>query len=333
MRLLYIGNNLKKGNPTLLEEVTHILSSLEYEVMISSSKQNKLLRLLEMILTVIKSRKVDYVLIDTYSTINFYYALIISQLCRIKGVKYIPILHGGNLPIRLKNSRFLSKLIFDHSYINISPSRYLKSKFEEYNFVTKVIPNPIPIDNYMFKSREKILPKLLYVRAFAELYNPQMAIYVLHELRKVYSDASLCMIGPDKDGNLGISKNLSKELGIRDAVEFTGLLSKAEWHQKSKEFDIFINTTNVDNTPTSVIESMALGLPVISTNVGGIPFLIDDKKDGILIEKNNVKAMVEAIQVLIEDNDMAKLISGNARKKVENFDAVEVGKLWKTILV
>ena len=63
--------------------------------------------MIEMILKTAKyAKKVDCVLIDTYSTKNFWYAFIISQLCRILKLKFIPKLHGGNLPSRIVRSNF-----------------------------------------------------------------------------------------------------------------------------------------------------------------------------------------------------------------------------------
>ena len=85
-------------------------------------------------------------------------------------------------------------------------------------------------------------------------------------------DATLAMIGPDVDGSLTKVKDLARKKNLD--VNFTGKLSKPEWINYSKDFNVFINTTNFDNTPVSVIEAMALGLPVVSTNVGGMPFLI-----------------------------------------------------------
>jgi len=92
------------------------------------------------------------------------------------------------------------------------------------------------------------------------------------------------MVGPDKDGSMEVCK---KYVLINNLpVTFTGKLKKKNWTGLASKFDIFINTSNIDNSPLSVIEAMALGLPVITTNVGGIPFLIDHKVDGILIDKN-----------------------------------------------
>ncbi len=331
--ILYIGNNLtKKTNyATSMDILSNLLKSEGFTIYKSSSKSNKVLRLLDMCFAILHYKnKIDYVLIDTFSTSNFYYALLISQLCRLFNLKYLPILHGGNLPYRLHHNPTLSSLIFNNSFQNIAPSGYLKHEFEIKGYTTLLIPNVIPIIKYNFKNRLRLLPKLLYVRSFAKIYNPTMAIEVLKELKKTYSKAVLCMVGPDKDGTLNDVQLLIDRYELHDSVEITGVLSKSEWHKKSEEFDVFINTTNVDNTPVSVIEAMALGLPVVSTNVGGMPFLVENNKDGVLVEKNNAVEMATRIIEILEKNNIS--LAKNARIKAESFDCNIVKNKWVEIL-
>lgn len=331
--ILYIGNNFTnktKYNSTMFS-LSNLLKNNGYKVYLSSDKKNKILRLLDMFLSVIINRnKVDVMLIDTFSTTNFYYALITSQLGRIFKIKYIPILHGGNLPIRINKSKWLSKLIFNNSYLNVSPSEYLKFEFQKKGFKSLVIPNLIDINDYNFKLRRNLKPSLLFVRAFANIYNPLMALNVLDKLKIKYPKAKLCMIGPFKDESILYFKEKTKQLNLQDSVEILGVLPKEEWHKESEKYDIFINTTNIDNTPVSLIEAMALGLPIVSTNVGGIPYLINDKEDGLLVEKNNVNQMVDCIDDLI--NNKFSNLSINARKKVESFDSKIVLKKWNSVL-
>ncbi|MBP9192953.1 MAG: glycosyltransferase family 4 protein, partial [Ignavibacteria bacterium] len=170
--------------------------------------------------------------------------------------------------------------------------------------------------------------KLLWVRSFHEIYNPVLALEILKALKENFPDAELCMVGPDKDGSLEKVKVKATELGINDSLKFTGKLSKEEWLKLSEEYDIFINTTNFDNHPVSVIEAMALGLPVVSTNVGGLPFLIENNKDGILVNPGNKEEFVISIEKLISDNKLATDLAVNARKKVEEFDWEVVKLKW-----
>jgi glycosyltransferase involved in cell wall biosynthesis len=313
--------------------LTKLLQSEGHSVICSSDKTNKYSRLLAMCYSIIKHRKTtDVVLIDTFSTSNFYYALVTSQLARILSLKYIPILHGGNLPYRLKHSEFLSILIFKYAYQNVSPSLYLAHEFKKYNFETGYIPNTIPIAEIPFKLRTVLEPKLLWVRAFDKIYNPALAIKVLAILKASHKNASLCMVGPDKDGSLNQAKELALQLGLTDSVIFTGVLPKEQWHQLSVNYDIFINTTNIDNMPVSVVEAMALGLPIVSTNAGGLPYLIENGVDGLLIPLNAENKMAEAIESLLNNSEKAGGMSKNAREKAEKFDGNSVKTQWHKLL-
>lgn len=333
-RLLYIGNKLSRTgiNVTTIDTLGPLFASEGYTIYYSSEKRNFIFRILDMVFTTIKYRKkVDFVLIDTYSTLAFWYAFIVSQVCRIVELKYIPILHGGNLPNRLKKSPKFCRLIFSNAFVNVAPSNYLLEKFKMENYFNVIfIPNVLEINNYPYKIRSICSPKLLWVRSFAAIYNPIMAIDVFAKVKRYYPEAIMCMIGPDKDGSLEITKTYAKSLNVE--VEFTGRMSKKEWIKKSENFDIFINTTHFDNTPVSVMEAMALGLPVISTNVGGIPYLIEHNYDALLVEDGNVNQMVNSITELIENSMKSQNIAQNARKKVEKFDWNIVKEQWELIL-
>ena len=332
--LLYIGNKLSKhgNNTTSIETLGLFLENEGYTVFYASSKKNKLFRLFDMIFKTIQFRnRVQFVLIDVYSTNNFWYAFIISKLCHFLKLKYIPKLHGGNLPKRFKNNPKLCHLIFNNAYLNIVPSNYLLLACKEFGYSNMLyVPNTIDISIYNYYQREIIHPKLLWVRSFDKIYNPIMAVKVLVELKKEFPTASLCMVGSDKDGSLDETMQFAKDNNVN--IDFPGKLSKEDWVELSKEYDIFINTTHFDNTPVSLIEAMSLGLPIISTNVGGIPFLIKDNETGLLVNDNDVDEMVNAIKVIIADKDLAKNISKNARDLAESFDWGTVKKLWFKIL-
>lgn len=332
--LLYIGNKLSKHgySATSIETLGVLLENEGHKMYFASSKKNKVLRFLDMFYkTLLNANKVDYVIIDTYSTTNFWYAVLISQLCRVLHLPYIPILRGGDLPNRLATSPFLSKLIFSNSLYNIAPSDYLFSIFKEYYPQNlKLIPNTIEINRYHYQEKYKFTAKILWVRSLADIYNPTMAIDVLALLKSNYINAELCMIGQEKNISISQLKEYAGSLNVN--VTFTGKLSKQDWIKLSENYDIFINTTHFDNTPVSVIEALALGLPVVSTNVGGIPYLLKNRETAILVNDSDSKAMANAIIELIENPELAQEIATNGRKLVEQFDWQVVKKQWKEIL-
>lgn len=331
--VLYLGNDLstKRNYFSAMEKLSLDLTSEDYKIVKYSDKDNPVLRLLHMIVGIIKFRnKASVVLIDTFSTNAFYYSLVCSQICRLFKLSYIPILHGGNLPFRIKRNKKLSDLIFRNSFVNVAPSNYLNEVFNSSGYSTVLIPNTVDVKKILFKTRKELKPKLLYVRSFSSEYNPKMAIEVLKIVKNRFSDAQLCMVGPVKDNSLEEVKSLVEKYDLNSCVEFTGSMSREEWFKKSEDYDIFINTTNIDNTPVSLIETMALGLPIVSTNVGGIPYLIDNSKDGLLVNKNDSNAMAQAIFDLLSGKYTSLTLA--AREKVEGFDWSEVKHKWMDLL-
>ncbi len=332
--LLYIGNKLSNHGytSTSIETLGSFLEAEGFTVYYASSKKSKFFRMLEMIWMTFKyARKVDYVLIDTYSTKNFWYAFIISQLCRILNVKYIPKLHGGDLPNRIVRTKFFSKLIFKNAFINIAPSYYLYEAFKKNGYTNlKYIPNTIELQLYTQSVKTFDAPKLLWVRSFAKIYNPIMAVKVFIDLKKIYPEAKLCMIGPKKDESYDHTVRFAKKNNVE--INFTGKLSKGEWVAVSKEYNVFINTTHFDNTPISVIEAMALGLPVVSTNVGGIPYLLTHDNNALLIADNDANDMVSQINRLFAEPKLAENLTKNAKETVQNFDWAIVKKQWIDLL-
>jgi glycosyltransferase involved in cell wall biosynthesis len=333
--LLYIGNKLSDHGYTLtsIETLGTFLEGEGFNVYYASSKKNKIWRMLEMIIKTIRyAKKVDYVLIDTYSTKNFWYAFIISQLCRILNLKYIPKLHGGNLPNRIIRSKYFSNLIFKNAYVNIAPSYYLFEAFKKVGYTNlSYIPNTIDFKMYTSSSKEFKTPKILWVRSFAKIYNPFMAIKVFMKIKEIFPDAKICMVGPKKDeSHTKILKFVKKN---KVEVDFTGKLTKKEWIALSKEYNVFINTTHFDNTPISVIEAMALGLPVVSTNVGGIPYLLEHNTNALLVDDDDIDEMINQINRLFAEPNLARDLSVNAKESVKSFDWEMVKNQWIELLV
>ena len=332
--LLYIGNDLAINSftATYISFFSKVLKKEGYTVRTASNKNNKALRLVEMLGMIVKyHRSTDIVLIDTYGALNFYYAYLVAKACQLYNLEYIPILHGGNLPSRLEESKGFSNNLFGKAKKNVAPSQFLYRIFKEAGFNNlQIIPNAIELDRFPFKERKSFAPKMLWVRRFQGRYNPMMAIKVLESLKKEYPTAELCMVGPEKDGSLQKCKEYAEKQNLK--VLFTGKLKKKEWAKVSEDYDIFLNSTNIDNTPISVIEAMALGLAIVSTDVGGMKDLIDHQENGILVPWKDEKSMVKAVKLVLADQENSAKMTLNARAKVSNFDWNIIKEDWNELL-
>lgn len=336
--LVYIGNELSKHGftPTTVETLGPRLAK-EFKVFTASSFKSKLVRLLHFWWVVLINRKADFLIIDTYSTSAFLFAWTSARLARWVGLRYIPILHGGDLPKRATQSPAKVETYLSKAYRVVCPSPYLRGAMEQVvPLEYRIIPNAIDIADYAFKQRNK-LPKggfkLLWVRSFHQIYDPALAVDVLKALHdRGYRQTSLCMVGPDKDGSMEEVRLLADGFRISSFLKITGMMSKTDWLELSTGHDVFINTSRIDNTPVSIIEALALGLPVVSTNVGGISHLLEDGKNALLVEPNNADAFVDAI-LSFEDSRLYSRLSKEARVLAEEFSWANVARQWKEVLI
>lgn len=333
-RILYVGNKLSSYGftPTGIDFLGALLLKHKYTVLFAGEKKGKANRLLSIVwIMVTKRNKYDIIIVDTYSSHAFYIAWITAWLGRLLRKPFIPVLRGGNLPDRLTQTPMLTKQVIGYASRVVSVSHYLQQVFSSIRPID-YIPNFIDIEKFPFKERYSWKPRLLWVRSFHQIYNPELAVKIIAALKIDYPSVLLTMVGPDKDGSRVRVEQLAAQLAVSENVRLIGKLSKTEWAALAVSHDIFINTTNYDNMPVSVVEAMALGLPVISTKVGGTPFLIKHNVDGILVPVNDVQGFCQAIKQLLNEPAFATRLAVKARQKAQEFDEISVIEKWKEIL-
>jgi glycosyltransferase involved in cell wall biosynthesis len=273
----------------------------------------------------------DIAYIEVYSGLAFIWAAKVSKLLSYLGKPFVLGLHGGGLPqFAVKHPKRVRKLLASAQVV-VAPSGYLRWGLKEYCSNIEEIPNGIEISRYAFSLRKRVRPKLVWLRAFHEIYNPTMAVAVLADLSNEFPELSLEMVGSDKDGSLAVVKRMAEQFGVYKRLSTPGNIDKKDVPTYLNESDIFLNTTDIDNTPVSVVEAMACGLCIVSTNVGGIPHLLEHNKTALLVEPNDVKAMSAAVARLVTEPGLAQELSSNARSRAEQFDWNIVLPKWQDI--
>ena len=335
-RIIYLGNMLhgKGGNPTTVDVLGQKLST-DYDMVLGSSMRNPMLRLLHMWYLILRySRSSNVLLLDTYSTRAFTFATSCGRLSKWLRLPYIPILHGGDLPKRYVRSNKRSQRFVEGAWKLISPSGYLKSETEKrFNCQVNVISNPLDLSFLPFTKRSEIKTiALLWVRAIAEIYDPLMVVDIVKELVDRGHHVFCTMVGPEKDGSGTALKSRIKKEHLEGHFSITGALSRLQWVELSVKSNIFLNTTTVDNTPVSIMEAMALGFPVITSKVGGIPYLFQDVKEGIMVESRTANAFADEILKLYNNPEKVALLSVNARRKAETWDWEKTRLDWIDLL-
>ncbi len=333
--MLLIGNFLSAsgGSRGVCEELAIRLPEADWSVLTTSRKPGRLRRLLDMVATALTQRhNYDIAQVDVYSGPAFVWAEIVCWTLRRAGKPYILTLHGGNLPAFARRWRGRARRLLASAAIVTTPSAYLLEQMREYRQDMHLLPNPLDLSAYTFHLRQQPQPSLVWLRAFHEVYNPSMAPNVIALLVKDFPDVHLTMVGPDKgDGSLQRTRQAASELGVAARISFPGGVSKADVPTWLGRGDIFLNTTNVDNTPISVMEAMACGLCVVSTNVGGIPYLLEHEHDAVLVPPDDPEAMAAAVRRILTEPDLAEHLSRNARQEAEQFDWAVVLPRWEEL--
>ena len=315
--VLMIGNYLPspKYNKNVWHFLAERLQSNGWTVLTVSSKENKFLRLLDMLWTPISKRKAYRVAqVDVFSGQAFYFALLSAILLRWLKKPFVLTLHGGGLTSLALRRRRLFSFLLNCPEVVVTPSSSLRKSLGKIRPDILFMPNPIDIPDSIYRNRVNLRPNLIWIRAFHEAYNPSLAVQVLHALSQELPDVRLIMIGPDKqDGSLQKAQALVDRYGLHQHAEFVGGILHTLVPAWLDQADIFLNTTNFDTAPRSLLEAMANGLCVISTNVGGIPDIVTDGQNGLLVPPNDTEKMTEAVIKVLQNPELAGQLSQNAR--------------------
>ncbi|MBI5928560.1 MAG: glycosyltransferase family 4 protein [Chloroflexi bacterium] len=335
--VLLVGNFLSESgfNRAVTEDLAEQLCAAGWQVSTTSHRVNRLGRLLDMVMTVwIQRHNYQVAQVDIFSGMAFRWAEAVIWLLRRLSKPYVLTLHGGGLPdFAVSHPKRVGNLL-KHAKVVTTPSVYLKEKMQPYyHGELRVLPNPLEISFYAYRQRVKPKPTLIWLRAFHQMYNPMLALKVLEKLAQDIPNVTLTMIGPDKgDNSREAVEQMAKDLGIYEHLELVGGVPRHEVPKLLAQGDIFLNTTRIDNTPISVIEAMACGLCVISTAVGGIPYLLTDEIDALLTPADDSNQMVKAVKRILDEPNLAEKLSDAGRKKAEQFDWSVVLPQWENLL-
>lgn len=335
-RLLFVGAYPPQdiGSQSVAKDLMERLRERGFVGRVTSSHRSRTLRVIEMLATVWLGRHTyDVAQVDVYSGHAFRWAEWVTRLLEAIGKPFVLTLRGGNLPeFTRRHPRRLTRLLSKAAAVT-APSSYLAEALRNVRSDVLVIPNPLALEKYIYLQRDQPRARFVWLRTFHRIYDPVLAVRVLARVASYAADVHLTMIGPDKDGSLADVRAEAKRLGVLPQILFTGGVAKSDVASWLAQGDIFLNTTTIDNTPVSVLEAMATGLPIVTTDVGGIPYLLEHGRDGILVPPRDPEAMAEAVRRLLTEPGLAGRISRNARAKAETFGWDVVLPCWEALFL
>jgi glycosyltransferase involved in cell wall biosynthesis len=180
-----------------------------------------------------------------------------------------------------------------------------------------VVPNIVDVERFKPPVRVGDRPPVILVsRNLEPIYDNATAIRSLRLLRQSLPGVQLLIAGsgPEAD-NL---QKLAQDLGLQSEVEFAGRVAAEDMPALYARAGIALNPSRVDNMPNSVLEALAAGIPVVSTNVGGVPFIVENEKNALLVPPGDEAAMASAMLRIFQDSALAERLTAEGRKTAES---------------
>ena len=333
--LLLVGNFLSNsiGTRGVGEELSHRLIARGWQVITTSSRRSRPARLLEMASTCWRCRReFDVAQVEVYSGRAFLWSEAVCQILQSLNKPFVLTLHGGNLPSFVRRHPLRGCRLLESAAAVTAPSSYLLEEMRPYRHDLQLVPNGLNLQVYPFRRRSPAVPKLIWLRAFHSVYNPELAVHAVARLVQEFPSIELHMIGPDKgDGSRSRTAEAARQLGVARHIKIHGAIPKSEIPSRLCQADIFLNTTNVDNTPVTVMEAMACGLCVVTTKVGGIPYLLQHERNGLLVAPCDAEQMASAVRRVLAEPALACRLSSEGRQSVEKFDWSLILPQWEQL--
>lgn len=239
---------------------------------------------------------------------------------------------GGNAKPFFEQSWSKVKNCFAQSRSLVVPSGFLKQVFASYGQPAEIIPNIIDLNRFEFVEpsiADIEEPVLAVTRNLEKIYDIGTAIKAFQIIQRSYPKARLIVAGSgEEESHL---KQLTSTLQLDQSVQFVGKLDRAEVIELYAKADVMLNPSVVDNMPNSILEALSSGVLVVSSNVGGIPFMVTHQQEAILVQPENPEAMAEAVIQLLDNPAEAKRLAVNGLQRIRDYRPEKVIPLWEAI--
>ncbi|HEX2010710.1 MAG TPA: glycosyltransferase family 4 protein [Roseateles sp.] len=247
-------------------------------------------------------------------------------IASLRGVPVLVNYRGGEAGSFLARSAGLVGLSLRRASALLVPSGFLQQVFARHGFRAEILPNVV--DLQCFRPAESgaaaVAPsQLLVARNLELLYDNATAIRAFARARECLPGLRMTVAGTGPEAQR--LRELGDSLGLGEALCLAGRVEREAMAALYRDSALSLNPSLADNMPNSVLESLASGVPVISTNVGGVPHLVQDGVTALLVPPQDVQAMSDAILRLLGDAALRAALRRNGLDEVQRYTWSQIG--------
>ena len=263
----------------------------------------------------------DVIHIHCCSGWGFFPAVVGITIGRMLKKRIVLTYHGGGGERFFDRHPRLGRYYLMRTDHNIVLSGFLAQVFDKHQIPYTIIPNIIELDGSHYRERTIMSPSYICVRAHEPLYNIPCILRAFKKVLTELPEATLILVG---DGSQHSSMvELVKEMQLQN-VTFTGRVNNSEIYRQLDRADIMLSAPMVDNMPVSLLEAMSAGLLVISSRVGGVPYMVEDGKTGLLFDSDDADCLAERMLWAVAHTSESLSIVRRARQEVDRYQWTNV---------
>ncbi|HKG15742.1 MAG TPA: glycosyltransferase family 4 protein [Pyrinomonadaceae bacterium] len=246
-------------------------------------------------------------------------------LAKLFGRRVVLNYHAGQAVEHLRDWARTAIPVIRMCDATVVPSLWLVDVFAGHGLKARAIFNHVELDAFRFRGRKPLRPVFLSNRNFDPIYNVPCVLRAFSIIQRRVPEARLLVAG-DGAQRPGI-ESLARELNLRN-VEFKGRVAPEEMPRLCDAADVYLNASNVDNMPLSILEAFSSGLPVITTGAGGIPYIVEHGRTGLVVPTNDHEAIAASALRLLEDGDLASRLALAAHAECDKYRWDAVRPRW-----
>ena len=274
------------------------------------------------------ARKYDVLHIHCCSGWGFLPAVVGVIVGRQLGKRVVMTYHGGGGDSFFANHSQLVRHYLMRTDANIVLSGFLANVFDKHRIPYVVIPNILEFDESNYQDRQVLHPRFICTRAHEPLYNIPCILRAFQIVTNEIPTATLTLVGNGSQHEELIK--MARNMGLNNVV-FTGRVDNNEIYRQLEKADILLSSPKVDNMPVSILEAMNAGLLVISSRVGGVPFIVENEHTGLLFDNDDSDNLAELMLWSIKNQALAKAIIQHGRQSVGKYSWANIkDKLYGT---
>ena len=250
-------------------------------------------------------------------------------LARLRSVPVIVNYRGGLADEFLTSAPGFVRASLRAATLRVVPSRFLLGVFAKHQLDAEIIPNIIDLARFTARTPADFgtAPHLIVTRNLEPIYDIATALKAFVRVRQQFPQARLTVagIGPD----LATLQAQARELGVEGAVRFAGRIANADIAALYAQADLVLNPSTADNMPISILEALASGVPLVTTDAGGIPDLVQHERSALMVPVGDAPAMAASTVRLLTDRALADTLRANGLSDVQRFSWKLVREQWR----